>query len=191
MAEDWTRSLTIRYFMGWRVLLAWRKSRTAVFATLFVLAVFAYAAELRQGYVAGWNSRPKADAARITGSNAQSFAGAVRRPRSRTVALNARRRKRAAVATWVFSEYATRALRTHLGSASPDLVVEGSALDAGAPPAEVAVRGCLTAPLPAKRTFRVVLHLPACPIDRTPVYSVSIRVRRSAWVISAVQLQKP
>jgi hypothetical protein len=77
-----------------------------------------------------------------------------------------------------------------MGSASPDLVVAGGALGAAAP-AELTVQGCLTAHLPAVRAFRVVLHIPACPIDRTPVYSVSIRVRRSAWVIRAVQLQAP
>jgi hypothetical protein len=177
--------------MSRRALLAWRKSRTSILTMLLVLAIVAYGAQLYSSYAAGQRLRPHRDVARIAGADAQAFSRARRQRRTRSLLLNATRGKRAAAATWVFSEYATRALRTQLASASPDLVIDGGPVDGAAGPAEVSVHGCYAARIRSSHVGRIIVPLTACPIDRVLVYSVSIRVQHAAWLVRSIALQAP
>ena len=176
--------------MGRRAFLAWRKSRTSIVAALLVIAIVAYGLELYSAYQIGPRLRPHAGTVRIMGADAQSFAGAVRRRRSRAIVLNAGRKKRIAYATWVFSEYATRALRRQLDTGSPNLVIDAVEI-AGALPAGISVQGCFSAGVRAVPGDRIVLPLRTCPMDRTLVYSVSVRAHNASWLVRSVALQAP
>src|SRR5579884_3876523 len=112
--------------MSRRALLAWRKSRRSLFAMLLLAAIVAYGIELYTASRIGRALRPRSNVVRIFGVDAQAFAGGTREAGRRAILLKPKQKGRPAFATWVFSEYATRALRAQLGTASPVLVIRAA-----------------------------------------------------------------